>query len=574
MSESVSHPAVLPITPSDVIGCRYRTVLNRAVAAGQISPDGPGDFSNQVERLTHRLTVLRRQAQVLAMLPAQPRQGDRVRTLSRVDVVNDDFDAEVSVEKTLEAMAEGARLITNAHLADGPLDVRVDLLVREDFRAGIHEDMTYIPICFSGHSVAKEVKTEEQANCKVLDVSALGLSEPIDVLWRRKTNPGDTQTLAIAHTVLSSWGFASDLIGLVATTGKNAYRCFFSAADLTMQGLSAALDQPIPTQPRRIKECELCTFHDHCRVQLQERLDISLLLSGGKSTPFVQQGITTIPQLAVAKQGEPSLQAKAWLDGQVAVRRPLSKWVKNLGLWGGQRFSYDMLTPEFDGVLDWVEEIDVDMEAHPERGTFLWGTFDGQDYRSFGDWSASGDKGRHVAEFWDWMKQRKEQALKSGKHFQVWVYSAQGEHYWLRHYAERYGGRTYGDVVMPTRKEVDDMLWSGHWCDVFVSVKKALIGTGSLGLKTIAPLAGFNFSQEGVDGRTAITLYEQAMRSSPEEATIARRTLEKYNADDCYATRAVRQWLRRGAPGIPETRHYSPDWVRSSQNPERKKRNG
>ena len=69
-------------------------------------------------------------------------------------------------------------------------------------------------------------------------------------------------------------------------------------------------------------------------------------------------------------------------------------------------------------------------------------------------------------------------------------------------------------------------------------------------MKTVAPLAGFHFSQEGVDGKAAVDLFEVAVATGGRTADISRRTLERYNADDCVATRSVRGWLRRGAPGI------------------------
>src|SRR5699024_3809573 len=84
----------------------------------------------------------------------------------------------------------------------------------------------------------------------------------------------------------------------------------------------------------------------------------------------------------------------------------------------------------------------------------------------------------------------------------------------------------------------------------FEYVSRGLLGTASLGLKTIAPLAGFHFSQEGVDGKAAVDLFEVAVATGGRTADISRRTLERYNADACVAARGVRGWLGRGAPGV------------------------
>ena len=69
-------------------------------------------------------------------------------------------------------------------------------------------------------------------------------------------------------------------------------------------------------------------------------------------------------------------------------------------------------------------------------------------------------------------------------------------------------------VTMPTLEEVNAFIASEHWCDCFGLVKKALAPTDSLGLKTIAPLAGFEFSQAGINGKAAVELFEQAIGGS------------------------------------------------------------
>ena len=556
MSNSNSQPSLLPITPSDVVGCRHRALLSRAEVSGLVQRDGLGNMKALGKRYDNKLAAQRRRDQLLAMLPTKPRHGDRIRRLTRVDITAADHQQGIALERTLEAMAEGTRLITNAYLAEGPLATQVDLLVREDAHPGVHEDMTYIPVCFSGHEVAREVTEEQEPDCRVLHISAVGLGTPQPVAWRHRPTQGSTQAVAMAHVILSQWGFASTEVGMASTARVSGFRCFFFSGAALLPGLHAALEEPVKTAPHRLKQCEFCEFHNHCRIQLQERQDVTLLLSGANANRFLKRGVDTIPELARIRCGEPSHRAEGWLSGYPALRRSPSKWVKNMALWGGKWFHPGLLGKKFNGNLKWSMEIDVDMEAHPDRGTFMWGAYDGKEYVSFSDFGPGGpnnrgDEGHHVARFWAWLMERRAEAEEQRKHFQVWVYSAQGEHFWMRFYARTYGGRDYGDVVMPSREEVDGFLYSGHWCDVYVSVNRALVGTRSLGLKEVAPLAGFNYSQKGVDGRMAITLYEQAMSGIPGLAEKARRTLELYNADDCYASRAVRQWLRRGAPGIP-----------------------
>lgn len=569
-----------PLTPADVVGCRHRAVLRREKninTAGRMRITQ--DLDNLVEHLSHRVAAQARRQGILAQLPEHARRGDKVRP-TRVDIEP----GPNAVEDTLEAMVRGVRLIVGAVLEEGPMSAEVDILLRRDMGHGADPTLAYAPLVISGHSVVRRVKGAQTADCRVIDVSALGLSMGADVPYRHRAVAGEAQRLAMAHTILSAWGFASGDVGLIGRAGTTSpERCYIFPGGSLVPGLLTALSEPVPRVPSRVKECGFCEFHNYCRAQLLERQDVSLMLPGDRNRDVREAGIHTLPELAAADRGEQSALAAAWMNGEVALRRPLKRWITDTELWGGHEFvmpkrgggsigggSGDSggaggptTTGKATGAaaqpmreqLSDVIDIDVDMEAHPQRGTFLWGTFDGSQYVAFGDFSAEGDGGAHVAEFWAWLQARAEAALASGKKVRVWVYAAQGENHWLRYYAREFGGRTYilpdaTSVTMPTIDEVNAFIASEVWCDLFRIVKNAVAGTGSLGLKTVAPLAGFEFSQEGVDGRVAVDLFEQAIGSARSTAQAARRTLERYNADDCVANYYVRNWLRNGAPGI------------------------
>lgn len=594
-----------PLQPADVVGCRHRAVLRRrenhlrakAVATqsstvegiariaepaddeaptsqivedvnqdstGQVAvPSVPSirmttrmttreDLDNQVIHAGYRITADARKLSVFARLPRAPRIGDKLKP-TRVDILP----GPTAVEDTLEAMASGARLITGAHLEEGALASQVDLLVRRDNGYGADPSLSYAPVVISGHAVARKSKSTQRSDCSVVDLGGLGLSAGVPVPYRHRAVAGEAQKLAMAHVVLESWGFASGDVGLIGHADAHAERCYFFPGDLLKTGLMTALSEPVPSEPMRVRECAACEFHNHCRAQLLDTLDISLLLPGDRNRTLREEGIDTLPELAAANRGELSAVAQAWLEGETALRRPLKRWITDRELWGGHEFRMPERgqTPMVGELRD-VIDIDVDMEAHPQRGTFLWGTFDGNRYIAFEDFSSDGDEGAHVAEFWAWLHARRAAAERAGQRLRVWVYAAQGENHWLRHYARNFGGRVYGlpdgrQVTMPTLAEVNAFIDSDAWSDAFRIVRQALAGTGSLGLKTVAPLAGFQFSQEGVDGRAAVELFEQAIGPDRGAGLAAQRTLERYNADDCVATSHVRAWLRAGAPGIP-----------------------
>ncbi|WP_297006976.1 ribonuclease H-like domain-containing protein [uncultured Corynebacterium sp.] len=577
---------VTPVTPADLTGCRRRSVLLRAAAAGRITPELPA--SARAERHAHRQrTELRRDA-VNGALPTEARRGDRVK-FSRVDVT-DDGTAE---EQTLEALAAGVRVITGARLADGALACDIDLLVRLDDSAGLSSSTAYMPVTVTAHTTARRVSRGDGAagqppgrhSVRVIDVAALGLSAPVDAPLRHRSNAVDSQKVAVAHVLLDRLGLASGDIGFIGggtggASGAGGYnRCVVIPADRVLGALERALAAPVPARPVRVRECGTCEFHNHCRRELVASSDLSLMLPGDRGRQWRELGVHTLPDLAALADRPAGLQlgpgvshedpalAAAWLAGVEFLRRPLRRWITRPELWCGHPFRMpghldDGELPMAEELADAVE-IDVDMEAHPSRGTFLWGTFDGSEYRPFTDFSRSGDEGEHVARYWTWLMARRRAAHDSYRVFRAYCYSQQGENHWMRSYATRFGGREYAPgIVMPTLADVNAFLDSSEWVDVFALVKTALAANGSLGLKSVAALAGFTFSQQDVDGRAAVDLFEIAVGDvdgddgSPagalaEASSRARRTLERYNADDCYAPAAVRRWLRLGAPGVP-----------------------
>ncbi len=541
--------AVEPVTPADLTGCRHRRVLTRAAAHGDVSVEDP--VGTQVGRTVSRVRSGLRRAMVLSALPTEPRFGERL-VPTRVDI---DPDSPTAEEDTLEAVAGGARLISGARLADGALACDIDLLVRTDPDTVPTPRMTYMPVVVTAHTVSSPSR-KRSPGVRVVDVGALGLATPQPATVKHRSTPVDSQRAAVAHVLLDGLGVSSGDVGFV---GAGYRSCLVMPATRFTPGLRRALEAPVPGEPLRVKECSHCEFHNHCRARLLRRGDLSLMLPGDQADQWREQGIDTLGELAVAGEGESSALAAAWMAGVGYLRRPLQRWVTRAELWCGHTFR--MPSHLASGELPMAEavesavEIDVDMEAHPSRGTFLWGTFDGSVYRSFTDFGASADAGRHVAVFWSWLMRRRRAAAEEGRAFRAYCYAKQGENHWLRHYATTYGGTSYDlgeyTVTMPRREEVDMFLRSEEWVDVFALVRSAVAANSSLGLKAVAPLAGFTFSQEDVDGRVAVDLFEVAVGMSEQDASIAQRTLERYNADDCYATAAVRRWLRLGAPGIP-----------------------
>ncbi|WP_260452859.1 TM0106 family RecB-like putative nuclease [Corynebacterium testudinoris] len=461
---------------------------------------------------------------VLALLPQRRALGDgRSRRFLRVDVPGEDaFAAELA---TLEALAQRATLITGAVFSTAQWRVEVDILVRRP-------DGLYMPVIVSNHRVARAAQGH---STPVLATGRLGLGEPVEGQFRLRHHAIDGYRLGLAARALAEMDLDS---GWGGTIGQDRTRAFLERTASFQPALDKALDLPLPRRPRRVKECATCRFRPLCDVELTELDDISLVLPGDRAEPFREQGITTVQELIDARWlGEPAALAKAWREGIPLLRR-----------------------------VDAVEapradvEIDVDMEAYLDQGAYLWGTFDGRDYRAFATWEPLGGdaEAENFARLWAWLEQKREQAHRDGMTFAAYCWSAHGENHWMRMSARRFGGRRFTDVTVPTEAEVVEFISSQEWVDMFDVVRRQLVGPYGLGLKVVAPVAGYAWADGDFDGEESVNARRVA-RGVDKQALETRSRLLRYNEDDCRATARVREWMRAGAPGTPLIRQYLDD---------------
>ncbi|MEJ6020165.1 ribonuclease H-like domain-containing protein [Corynebacterium sp. H113] len=564
-----------PVTGSDLIGCRYRLVRDLWEYQGK------GQVKNAVEesRSHHKDAVL-------AAIP-------------HPIVIQDGPDADL---ETLEAMAAGAPFIIGAVLrherppatydAAGRAmnqrafsgiaeESRPDLLVKIDDAPQTHGPR-YMPVLIVAHKLLSPHKGRAPA-AKILPLTRLAgpgvfgrtMRQGIVATqkWRLRHHGPDAVRLGQAAALLHRLGVSSGLVGGIGADGENivvvdegprvaSYRAALRDARETVYAVTGEPSRwevgRWPLAARKVRECKGCRWHDACDEELRHSDDISLLLPGDRASKLREQGISTVRELAAADNcGEQSWLARAVLADIPALRR------------------VDVTSAPRADV-----EIDIDMEAYPSHGAYLWGAWPvGEDYQPFVTWAAPGDKGlggqaeaQNFALFWTWLMKRCNDALRAGKSVRVYCWAAEGENYWLRQSADRFGGMEFvvdgaivGDrdgensegksgegstvIRVPLRSEIDEFISSDMWTDMFRVTKSQLLSPHGMGLKVVAPMAGFHWRDEGVDGEMSLTLYEQAVglaEIAPTVAESARAALLRYNGDDCRSVAHIRDWLDSG----------------------------
>ena len=201
-------------------------------------------------------------------------------------------------------------------------------------------------------------------------------------------------------------------------------------------------------------------------------------------------------------------------------------------------------------------EIDVDME-NSESGVYLWGVRISRtgepgaaspSYLPFVSWDTPGPdaEAEIFARFWTWMTDLREATLAGSRSFAAYCYSSAENNQMLRIAGQSSSG--------PTVSEVADFIAGPHWVDLHAVIKSQIITGGGLGLKRIAPLAGFTWRDEDPGGDQSMVWYGRAVNHpDPAVREENRARLLAYNEDDVEATAAIREWLDSASiPSVSE----------------------
>lgn len=560
----------------DLTGCRHRLVRK---LRGDVPPErtDPAVIERRREADAHRQMFLEH-----AIAIAGPGR------LSVIDPTGDDADLE-----TLEALARGDDLITGAVLHHDPRDGRMPETAYPDLLIRFGGPSSYLPVALAPHAkldvrrggpVAARVLPVDPllsavADGRLKDTGAKPMAVDDPARKLRHHHPDAVtvgQSAALLHRVGASCGFVgglgTDLTSIViADEGPRvaAYRNELLAGRSISQQVETVRNAAItdldtlavagswPLVPRRSRECKACRWWTFCGPELELADDISLLIPGQQADSLRDAGITTVHGLARSDEaGERAWLARAQVAGIPAFRKVAAT-----------------SAPRAD------VEVDVDMEAYPGAGCYLWGARTNGSYTPFVTWADPGpdglggtSEGANFTMFWHWLMDQRRAAHESGRTFAAYCWSAEAENHWMRFSAKRFTGTLYdipflpsvdsevGDgsvgkhaLMAPTPEEVDAFLKSDEWVDMFRVVRTQLLAPGGLKLKQVAPWAGFDWRDEEAAGLGSVIMHRSAVDSAEPESlrNDTRATLLRYNSDDCEAMAWIRDWLDGPANALP-----------------------
>ena len=369
---------------------------------------------------------------------------------------------------------------------------------------------------------------------------------------------------------------------------------------------------PLLAEPIAVPDCDTCGWQGWCFEQMEASGDVSLLpgMSPEKRLKYLARGVTKLNELAsldprtarliVDGVDVQHLTDKAQLADPLtpvtdllAARPKQAERLVDEGIYTVADVAcVDYLTASFAdaGMSDLPQqidnaraligpfsayrrrgvdhvvvpradiEVDVDME-NVNDGCYLWGTLlnvrgaagpESSTFVPFVSWNPDIGVGETDAflSFWEWFSELRTEAARRGVTFLAYCYSQGAENGQLRRLAARCG----------LEEQVDDFIQSEQWVDLLPIVRDQLItGLPSMGLKTVAPLAGFSWRGDVVGGDLAMVSYVVATTDEdPSLRSEARQWILDYNEDDVRATAALREWLDGDASFLPSIETAGP----------------
>ena len=144
------------------------------------------------------------------------------------------------------------------------------------------------------------------------------------------------------------------------------------------------------------------------------------------------------------------------------------------------------------------------------------------------------------SQMWQRLEEEVAKAEAAGKSVGIFHFGAH-EQIWWRKFANIHALKP----GTPTLDRVETFM-SKYLINLLPIARQVALPVSGYSIKTLAPLAGFNWEVDSAGGDNSIVVYQRAIssKSSPQEKADAVKWLRDYNRDDVKATFAVREYLR------------------------------
>jgi len=487
------------LSPSDLndyVNCRHLTTLSREVAHGEREWPHRSDEGARLLQEKGELHELH----FLEQLRAEGREV--------VDIIKEDrWDFDAAAARTQEAMRAGADVISQATFVSGPWRGRADLL----FRTEVNTDLG-------------------PWGYEALDAKLARAEKPTYVLQLCFYSDG----IAAVQRVRPEHMHVHLGTGAPRRLRYDDFSAYYRRVRCRFED---AIASSAPTEAWPVEHCGLCDFASVCKARWIA--DDHLVLVAGMCRDQVEglreAGVPTLTALARAAQKieVPRMGSHAFeaLRDQ-ALLQLIRRTTRRLD-WHpidcDEGRGFELLPKPSSG--DVIFDIEGDPFWEPAQGLhFLFGLLlkEGADFRYRTIWAHDRAGERAMFEtFVDLIHER----LSADPGMHVYHYGT------YENAAIKQLMGTYA-----TREDaVDELLRRNVFINLHTVVRQGLrAGVDSYSLKEVEALAKFERRADVRMGIDAVLAYEQWMKST-DDTLLA--SIAEYNAEDCRATLALRDWL-------------------------------
>lgn len=497
------------------LSCPHLTALSLAAVTGRIKRP----------QFTDRATVVLQERG----LQHETGYAEHLRSAGKTFVeIGGEGVTEAGAEKTREAMASGADVITQAHLISGRWRGRADFLGKVDRESEL-----------GGWSY--EVQDTKLAR-KTKGGTILQLSLYSEIV-------GEIQGVQPERMYVVRPG--TDFVPDEYRTAE--YAAYYRYVKRRLEDAVADLGAEIETYPEPCAHCDVCDWRVECAKKRREDDHLSLVagISRTQRQELVGQDVGTVKRLSEMEVPVPFKPKRGSAEGLARVREQARVQVEGREK---QEHVHEILLVEEDRGFCRLPEPDAgdvffDLEGDPFVGDggreylFGWAYLtpigsgfdsaqpDDVQYASRWAWDAEEEK-RAFEGFIDEMMERVEEY----PNFHIYHY-APYEPAALKRLMGRYATR---------EEEVDQLLRAGRFVDLYAVVRQAVrASVEKYSIKDLEPFFGFERKtdlNEANDQRHALEI-ELELENVDAITQEMRDVVESYNRDDCVSTWRLRNWL-------------------------------